>query len=282
MEKMLPILLGHLEDTDVVASNVIPWSCPIPAFGDLASSRVATLGLNPSNREFVDEAGNELDGSRRRFHTLKSLGLTRWADADEHHLELISASCRTYFYKNPYEGWFRKLDRIISGTKASYYGAASDVLHPTLFPNPTIRSENACHLDLIPYATACKWTELSNRQRSLLLAAAGDTLGLLLQDSPIQLIILNGQSVVEEFQNLAGVLLDKQSMRDWTLPRRSDAQVLGYSYKGSVRNLAGVDIGREILVLGYNHNIQSSFGVTSQVVGAIHQWIAETSKEALL
>lgn len=282
MEKMLSTLLGYLEDTDVGASSVIPWSCPVPSFGDLGSSRVATLGLNPSNREFVDEAGNELDGSRRRFHTLKSLGLARWSDADEHHLGLISASCRMYFYKNPYEGWFRKLDRIISGTNASYYSAASDARNPTLFPDPTIRSENACHLDLIPYATACKWTELSNRQRSSLFAAAGDTLGLLLQDSPVRLIILNGQSVVEEFQNMAGILLDKQAMRNWTLHRRSDAQVLGYSYKGSVRNLAGVDIGRDILVLGYNHNIQSSFGVTRQVMDAIHQWIAESSKEVPL
>lgn len=282
MEKTLPTLLDHLEDTDVVASNVIPWSCPVPYFGDLASSRVATLGLNPSNREFVDEAGNELDGPRRRFHTLKSLRLARWSDADERHLGLISASCRTYFYKNPYEGWFRKLDRIISGTNASYYGAVSDARHPTLFPDATKRSENACHLDLIPYATACKWTELSNRQRASLIAAVGDTLGLLLQDSPVQLIILNGQSVVEEFQNMAGILLDKQSMRDWTLRHRSDTQVSGYSYKGTVRKLAGVDVGREILVLGYNHNIQSSFGVTRQVMDAIHQWIAETSKEALV
>jgi hypothetical protein len=214
MEKTLATLLGHLEDTAIAASSVIPWSCPVPSFGDLACSKVATLGLNPSNREFVDEEGKELDGPQRRFHTLKSLGLTRWSDAEARHLGLISDSCRTYFRRNPYDKWFGKLNRIISGTKASYYGPGSEARHPTLFLDPAAPTEKACHLDLIPYATACKWAELNNSQRSSLLMAAGDTLGLLLRESPIRLIVLNGQAVVEEFQDMAGMRLDKEVMSD--------------------------------------------------------------------
>ena len=60
-----------------MATDMIPWSCPVPAFGDLLNSFVATLGLNPSNREFVDEEGNELEGAARRLHTLRSLSLSR-------------------------------------------------------------------------------------------------------------------------------------------------------------------------------------------------------------
>lgn len=278
---MLTTLIRRLGDTDLSGSNVIPWSCPVPSFGDLSRSGIATLGLNPSNREFVDDSGKELDGRYRRFHTLKSLGLSQWSDADERHLELIIDSCRAYFSRNPYDRWFKKLDYIISGTKASYYAAPEEAAQLNLIPLVAIYKERACHLDLIPFATACKWTELNQRQRASLIAVAGDTLGLLLRDSPVRLLILNGQSVVDEFQDIAGVSLEKQEMRDWTLPRRSHPEVLGVSYKGKVRNLSGINLKREILVLGYNHNIQSSFGVTAQVAAAIQHWVAETASEVI-
>jgi hypothetical protein len=57
--------------------GVIPWSSPVPYFGSPSSAIIGTVGLNPSNREFVDSSGNELDGPARRFHTLNSLGLAR-------------------------------------------------------------------------------------------------------------------------------------------------------------------------------------------------------------
>lgn len=156
MVEMLSHLLEHMDSPDATATDVIPWSCPVPAFGDLSNSFVATLGLNPSNREFVDEAGNELEGAARRLHTLRSLGLSRWSDADAGHIEQIEDCCRRYFARNPYNGWFRTLDLLIAGTRASYYGMFA----------------GACHLDLIPYATRSKWTDLTPRQRSALSAPA--------------------------------------------------------------------------------------------------------------
>ena len=59
-----------LEDTGVVRS----WS-PVPYFGDLSSAVVATVGLNPSDKEFEDDHGREIRGAGRRFHTLDSLGI---------------------------------------------------------------------------------------------------------------------------------------------------------------------------------------------------------------
>jgi hypothetical protein len=265
MNMTLSHLMERLDDPALSATNIIRWGCPVPSFGDLSRSKVATLGLNPSNREFVDFEGNELDGLRRRFHTLKSLGIARWSEASARHIRLIIDSCRAYFIRNPYDRWFKRLDNIISGTRVSYYDAYA----------------MACHLDLIPYATSCKWTELSHRQRSSLLALASDTLGLLLRDSPVLLLILNGSSVVENFQELAGVRLEKQVMPDWSLPRRADIGVVGFAYKGKVQNLAGVNLKREVLVLGFNHNIQSSFGVTSKVIGSIRSWIAQAAAEVI-
>lgn len=263
MQTTLSSLLERLDSEALSAAKVIPWSSPIPSFGDLSRSTVATLGLNPSNREFVDISGKELDGSLRRFHTLKSLGLRKWSDANAQHQKLIMDSCDRYFYQNPYDGWFKGLDKIISGTEASYYDT----------------SIKACHLDLIPYATACKWTELTSQQRSLLLTLAGDTLGLLLKDSPVRLLILNGKTVIENLQQIAGASFEQESIPDWTLPRKSGKGVKGFAYRGTIREVAGVHLSREVHVLGFNHNIQSSFGVTTQVKAAIRNWVTKSAKE---
>ena len=254
-----------MDSLDAAATDVIPWSCPAPVFGDLPTSFVATLGLNPSNREFVDEAGNELQGAARRLHTLRSLRLARWADAGHGHIEQIEEGCRRYFARNPYNEWFRSLDLLIAGTGASYYGMIA----------------GACHLDLIPYATRRKWTELTPSQRSTLLSMAGDTLGSLLRDSPIRLIVVNGRSVMENLQRVSGTAFEPVQMDGWTLPRRSGAGVAGFAYRGAVRRLAGVELGRPVLVLGFNHNLQSSYGVTSDVKDGIRDWIADAGSEVL-
>jgi hypothetical protein len=177
---------------------------------------------------------------------------------------MILESCRTYFLGNPYDRWFRILDQVVAGANASYYD----------------ESYGACHLDLIPYATARKWTELSAQERSSLLDLAGDTLGLLLRDSPVRILILNGKSVVEHFQYISGVCLESREIPAWSLPRQSKPSVVGVSYKGVVGSLSGMELGYPLLVLGFNHNLQSSFGVTREVITAIRRWIAKASREA--
>lgn len=258
-------LVERLNDPKFRKADVITWGSPIMSFGDLSNSKIATLGLNPSNREFVDEKGRELKGTKRRFHTLESLGIKKWSEAEVRHIDLIAELCYEYFFRNPYDGWFKKLDYLISGTSMSYY-----------FP-----SGEACHLDIVPYATTSKWTDLSPEQKSLLLQLSGDTLGLLLKHSPVKILILNGQTVVDHLQKISNIVLRKTHMPSWTLPRRDSPGVAGYSYVGEINQIAGVDLNQPISVLGYNHNIQSSFGVTSQVQSSIRGWISKKSKVIL-
>src|SRR5581483_297097 len=155
-----------------------------------------------------------------------------------------------------------KLDQILQGIGVSYY-ATSDI---------------ACHLDLIPYATSRKWTELSFRQRSSLLTLSGDSLPLLLRNSSVRLLILNGQTVVNQFEELTDNHLERREMMGWTLNRRGKPDVKGFAYQGFVESLCGIRLSHRILVLGFNHNIQSSFGVTREAVAAIRRWIAKATK----
>ncbi|HEU4689889.1 MAG TPA: hypothetical protein VFS23_16065 [Vicinamibacterales bacterium] len=255
-------LLSRLNDRDLADAGVIPWSSPVVSFGDATKARVATLGLNPSNREFVDGEGNELDGAHRRFHTLTSLGLDSWAEAKPRHLDLIADSCRGYFAANPYDVWFKRLDRLLDDLHVSYYSS--------LFA--------ACHLDLVPFATADKWTDLTRQQRQALLDGAGDVLGALVRSSDIEVLILNGSAVVQQFERVASIQLDATTMVDWTLRRQAGPDVKGVAYRGLVETIAGTRLRREVVVLGYNHNIQSSFGVTTRVMCAIRRWLGESVK----
>jgi len=263
MHTTLTTLIDRLDSPMMSTTDVIRWGAPVPSFGDLSRAKVATLGLNPSNREFVDDRGDELEGPHRRFHTLNSLGIRTWSDVDASHLRLILESCRTYFLGNPYDRWFKRLDHVVAGANASFYDAT------------------ACHLDLIPYATARKWTDLTFRQRSSLLANAADSLALLLRDSDIRVLILNGTSVVEQFQEIMGIRLDREEMPQWTLARQRKPDVSGFAYKTLTNSLCGVALPQKMLILGYNHNLQSSFGVTNDAVMAIREWVAQTSAESI-
>jgi hypothetical protein len=71
-------------------------------------------------------------------------------------------------------------------------------------------------------------------------------------------------------------------MMGWSLPRQSNGGVTGFAYQGVVQNLAGIKLQKELFVLGFNHNLQSSFGVTRQVTDAIKRWITNTAGDLTL
>ena len=257
----LATLIDRLDSTDVYRTGIIPWSTPIPSFGDLSQSRVATVGLNPSNREFMDERGSELCGTLRRFHTLHSLGLSSWSDVDVRHLRRIMDSCINYFHANPYDRWFKRLDQLVLRAKTSYYGPRS----------------GACHIDLVPYATTTKWAALQASQRAALLNLAGDVLGILLRASSVRVLALNGASVVQHFEAITGVTLIQQRMPSWSLNQKSGRVVSGFSYTGQLEAIAGVPLGYPLLILGFNHNVQSTYGMTRGVLQAMADWVGDTA-----
>jgi hypothetical protein len=56
----------------VPVAEVVPRTAPVIAFGDPCRAKVATLGINPSRREFVED-GHLRTGPKRRLATLESL-----------------------------------------------------------------------------------------------------------------------------------------------------------------------------------------------------------------
>lgn len=265
MNEIVKELLLLLEHSEIKKSDVITWGAPIPSFGDASRAIVATLGLNPSNKEFVDNAGNEIGGELRRFHTLNSLNLKSWQNASDLEVKKISDSCTEYFLRNPYNSWFKSLDQLISGTSASYYNK--------LF--------HAVHLDLIPLATHSKWSDLSTQQKNVLIDLTSNILGKILRETPVKIILLNGRTVIENLQKVSKVTLNVQHMPEWDLKRENRPSIRGLAYKGFITEISQVELNRRILVLGFNHNIQSSYGVSSGVRSSIQKWITDESKGIL-
>jgi hypothetical protein len=264
MRQFVDVLVNCLLSPGAQSASVIGWSAPVLSFGDISRASIASIGLNPSNLEFVDLSGAELQGLDRRFHTLRSLGLGTWMEANHSHLDQVIESCRDYFQRNPYDRWFRVLDRVVNPMGVSYYGASPSV----------------CHLDLIPYATAQKWSFVPRAERGALLSSFGRILGTVLRQSSIQLLILNGQSVVQHFQ-LISRSLNSEERRDWSLSRKGTASVPGFSFKGVVTSVGGISLERPVLVLGFNHNLQSSFGVTRFVTERVGEWLRAEAQEVL-
>lgn len=255
MARLLELLVSQSRE-----STVIRWAGPVPFFGELSSARVATVGINPSNLEFVTNRGAELDEEERRLHTLSSLGIATWDAAEGAHVCELIRNCENYFTRNPYRRWFDVLERSMAPSGFSYYPSAANRM---------------CHLDLVPFATSEKWSYLSPAYRRALVAQGREAMAEFIRDSPLQFLILNGRSVVTEFEAFAGVELDAVVKDEWSLPRRDGSQVHGVLYTGQIDRLGSVEFERPVQVIGYNHNLQSSFGVTSAAMRAIGEYVGE-------
>ncbi len=193
MHVALTALLNRMDSPALADSNVIKWGAPVPSFGDLSSSFVATIGLNPSNREFVDDSGKNCwtmtEDFIRSVHSDSALGLMRCATFAVDRTVLCM-----YFSHNPYDRWFKKLDQIVAAPRS--LSTPTSIPRAILISSPMPRRSNGWNCQT---RTGC-------------LNATADALGLLLRDSPVRVLILNGKTVVEQFQYIAGVLVERRCL----------------------------------------------------------------------
>jgi hypothetical protein len=146
------------------------------------------------------------------------------------HARKVVEDCGGYFQKAPYRFWFDKLEPLLKAIGASYYDGS------------------ACHLDLVQWATDPTWGKLPLQHRKQLLANDVPFLVNLLREGRIRFLLLNGMSVMRQFQRSLDVGLAEQD-------------TLHDDGHQACRLFTGL-LFEHIKVVGWSTNIQSSFGVT--------------------
>ena len=191
-------------------------SLPVLFFGDLSSARIATVGLNPSDQEYIDKRGNLLTDSAQRFATLDSLGARDRLGLDDAQCEEAIRWMRRYFDTgSPVYHWFSALERVVGGLGASY------------------ADRSAAHLDLVQEATRPTWSALPDLERRTLLEADVPFLEWEIRAFPLRVVICTGKTVSVHVQRRLGVVVEETGtlarVRWWIGSAEIDNRRVGFA-----------------------------------------------------
>ena len=172
-------------------SRVSP-AVPVLFFGNLdayhsSSTRILTVGLNPSWHEFPK------DSPYQRFPLAEGVA----ANDPDRYLAALS----DYFRVDPYRGWFGSFEPMLNGLEASYYdGGPSTVLHTDICSpvatDPTWRRLGPAHRKVLEEDGVPLWHSLVKmlRPQVVLLSVAQPLL------TRIQFKVLSEWKVVHVFE----------------------------------------------------------------------------------
>lgn len=238
----IPEYLIRMVRRQVPVAEVVPNTTPVLFFGNPQHAEVATLGINPSRKEFIED-DHLLTGRQRRLATLESLGAQSTSLLSEDQIRTVVEECHSYFRpnRNPYRRWFDPLDKILqAGLGVSYYYGS------------------ACHLDLVQWATDPVWSKLDDRVKRVLLEESLPHLRNQLKLGNIRLVVLNGRQVLDRVVAVGLARLESSG----TLCVGSLSCSLYFGEWEGVR------------LAGWSTNLQSSRGVTIEFKSRLALWLA--------
>ena len=93
----------------------------------------------------------------------------------------------------------------------------------------------------------------------------------------IRLLNLNADIVVARFESLTDAAFAETSQPSWTLASDAFRDGVGISHTIAVNRIAGIDLGSEVLVAGFNYSLTSRY-MNDRVRAEIGQWVGETSE----
>ena len=239
-------ILKRIQSPYPVDDLIVNQSTPVLSFGDFLNAEVFTLGINPSNLEFLNNKGELLKNNLRRLQTLSSLKAQDTNLLTHDQSKKILDGCINYFNKKPYN-WFDKFSPILKAIGYSY--------HDTPL---------AAHVDLVQWSTKDKWRKLSSAEKMLLINEGREFLEYQLQSDKLHTILLNGRTVIDEFRKWSNVKL-KYSHLD--IPKDKRGELVTGIYDGRVR------------IIGWSVNIQSSWGVTNEDIASLALKVKELNKD---
>ena len=224
--------------------NITPQTTPVVAFGRPQQARVATLGINPSDREFSRRDGSLLPPDRKRLVDREMLNIDDESELSLEDAERVVEGGYSYF-ENPdkvYKTWFSWMETYaVLPSGASYFDGT------------------ACHLDIVQWATSPVWRDLHpHRAQRILLDADVEFLRFQLTTYKIPLLLLNGRAVLNQFVALRICDLEEEK----NVSKREGARGCQFV----VGNFASTK------VLGWTNNIPSQTPQPNRET--ISDWIA--------
>lgn len=161
------------------SASTVAGTLPVLFFGDLFNAAVASVGLNPSDQEYLSKDGALLAGPAQRFATTNTLrAVDRPSLSDEQCASAIEWM-RDYYEpgKPVYGSWFNALSRVIEGFGANF------------------RDRSSAHLDLVQESTSPVWSELDDLEREELLEQDLPFLEWEIRAFPLRAVICTGKTV---------------------------------------------------------------------------------------
>lgn len=233
---------------------IVPFSTPVVSFGNPNDSQVATLGINPSRREFETSVpGVLLTSGSKRLVDLQTLDVANTESMTVAQAQEVLEGCFNYFNEDTHlANWFDQLESVVlNPLDASYYGD---------------KSYKALHLDLVQWATNPAWGAIGDLEvsRSLLHEDA-DFLREQLDAYKFRYILLNGKQVCEQVQDLGIYQLTQVGELPWDSGGRPMTAKI---YTGEGQN------GE--IVIGWTLNIQSlraSAEERMRVLAELSKWV---------
>lgn len=183
----IAVLRARLRTPAVGAT--VPGSLPVLFFGDILTARVATVGLNPSDQEYLAADGAMLHGDRQRLATLASLGAGSRLHLTDAQCDSAIETMRKYHAPGkPVYGWFRPLTRVLAGLGAGYADGS------------------AVHLDLVQEATRPTWSGLDGEEKEVLRARDAEFLAWQIREFPIDIVLCTSRLVSDLVRDMWGVV----------------------------------------------------------------------------
>jgi hypothetical protein len=172
----------------------VPGTLPVLFFGDLFRADIASVGLNPSDQEYLTKAGVLLAGPSQRFATIHSLRAdNRSSLSDEQCAEAVQWMRKYYDPGKPvFSAWFNSVARVVEGFGASF------------------RAGSSAHLDIVQESTRPVWSELDGVEREKLLKQDLPFLEWEIRAFPLRAVICNGKTVSVQLQRQLGVSVKEE------------------------------------------------------------------------
>jgi hypothetical protein len=181
MDSLAPEIAHRIRRPIPSGLGVLPGSLPVTAFGDVATSVLATISLNPSWLEFQSPMGDWLEGPERRLSSLVSLGVRDPRDLDDDQVARVVADTDAYFRgPDAHMGQFHWLDALLRSSGVASYASGT-----------------ACHLDLVQWATKPVQRALAPPVWQELVEADRDFLRWQLHHSNVKAALVDGAAVLQ-------------------------------------------------------------------------------------